>query len=144
MKHVKEILATKGHDVATISSDRSVLEGLEILRQRGIGALVATTPTSPLAGIFSERDVVRALAKLGPSALDMRVGTLMSGEVTTCAEDTAIEALMVLMTDQRIRHVPVVRDGEVAGMISIGDVVKWRVDELEQEKRELLEYVNAR
>ena len=144
MKHVKEILATKGHDVATISSDRSVLEGLEILRQRGIGALVATTPTSPLAGIFSERDVVRALAKLGPSALDMRVATLMSGEVTTCAEDTAIESLMVLMTDQRIRHVPVVRDGEVVGMISIGDVVKWRVDELEQEKRELLEYVNAR
>ena len=144
MKHVREILANKGHDVATIMWDRSVLDGLEVLRERGIGALVVTSPTSSLAGIFSERDVVRALAELGPRALDMNIAALMSGEVTTCAEDTAIDNLMVLMTDQRIRHVPVVHNSEVVGMISIGDVVKWRVDELEQEKRELLEYVSAR
>lgn len=144
MKHVKEILATKGHDVASIALDCSVMDGLRLLRERGIGALVVTSPSSPLAGIFSERDVVRALADMGPTALTMSVATLMSTDVTTCAEETPIDSLMVLMTDQRIRHVPVVREGHVTGLISIGDVVKWRVDELEQEKRELIEYVSAR
>ncbi|HEY5120504.1 MAG TPA: CBS domain-containing protein [Acidimicrobiales bacterium] len=144
MKQVKEILAQKGRDVATIPQGSSVVDGLRQLRERGIGALVVTGPSAPLVGIFSERDVVRALAENGPDALAMSVAELMSTAVTTCGEETSIDSLMALMTDKRIRHVPVVDQGELSGMISIGDVVKWRVDELENEKRELIEYVTAR
>jgi CBS domain-containing protein len=144
MKQVKEILAKKGRDVATISQGSSVVDGLRLLRERGIGALVVTGPSARLVGILSERDVVRALAESGPDALAMNVADLMSTAVTTCREETSIDSLMALMTEKRIRHVPVLDQGELSGMISIGDVVKWRVDELEHEKQELIEYVTAR
>jgi CBS domain-containing protein len=141
---VKEILSTKGREVATISQDRTVSDGLRLLRERGIGALIVTGTTGPLVGIFSERDVVRALAADGPDALAKSIADLMSTEVTTCSETTTVDSLMALMTDQRIRHVPVVDNGVLTGMVSIGDVVKCRVDELEHDKRDLIEYVSAR
>lgn len=141
---VRDILAHKGREVATISQERSVSDGLRMLRERGVGALVVTGPTPPLTGIFSERDAVRALALDGAHALDTEIANLMSTTVTTCGDATTIDSLMALMTDQRVRHVPVVNDGVLAGMISIGDVVKCRVDELEHEKRELLDYVSGR
>jgi CBS domain-containing protein len=141
---VKEILSTKGREVATISQDRTVSDGLRLLRERGIGALIVTGTTGPLVGIFSERDVVRALAADGPDALAKSVADLMSTEVTTCSETTTVDSLMALMTDRRIRHVPVVDNGVLTGMVSIGDVVKCRVDELEHDKRDLIEYVSAR
>lgn len=141
---VKEILAKKGRDVATISQGRTVNDALRLLRERGIGALIVTGTSGPLVGIFSERDVVRAIAMNGPDALAMAVADFMSTTVTTCREATTIDSLMALMTDKRIRHVPVVEDGVLSGMVSIGDVVKWRVDELEQEKRDLIDYVSAR
>jgi len=141
---VKEILATKGRDVATISQGRTVDDAIRLLRERGIGALIVTGVTGPLVGIFSERDVVRALASGAPDALTMKVADFMSTTVTTCAETTSIDSLMSLMTERRIRHVPVVENGALAGMVSIGDVVKWRVDELEKEKRDLIDYVSAR
>src|SRR5487761_2329455 len=141
---VANILAVKGRDVATVSQERSVTDALAILRERRIGALVVTGPTAPLAGILSERDVVRALAERGASALEATVAELMSTEVTTCDETTSVTDLMGLMTSRRIRHVPVVHEGQLAGMVSIGDVVKARLDELEAEKRDLIEYVSAR
>ena len=141
---VKEILSKKGRDVATISQGRTVGDGVRLLRERGIGALVVTGPSGPFAGIFSERDVVRVLGTHGSPALDMTIADVMSSTVTTCGEATTIDSLMSLMTERRIRHVPVVENDALTGMISIGDVVKWRVDELENEKRDLIEYVTAR
>ena len=142
--HVSNLLATKGHEVTTISRSQSVREALALLKERGIGALVVTGTTPPLVGIFSERDVVRALATRGAAALDERVSDLMSSDVTTCDESTLITDLMTVMTEQRIRHVPVVDHGVLTGMISIGDVVKARLEALEHEKKDLLDYVSAR
>lgn len=141
---VANLLTTKGRDVATIDQNRSVADAVAILKERRIGALIVTGKGTPLAGILSERDVVRALAESGAAALDATVANLMSHEVTTCEESTSITDLMGLMTAKRIRHVPVVHDGDVVGMVSIGDVVKARFDELEGEKRDLLDYVSAR
>lgn len=141
---VSQLLATKGRDVATISGERSVTDAIALLKERGIGALVVTGATAPLVGIFSERDVVRALASRGVPALTLTVADLMSEDVTVCAESTALTELMTTMTDRRIRHVPVVEQGHLVGLVSIGDVVKARLDELEHDKRDLLEYVAGR
>ena len=141
---VSNLLATKGHDVATISQERSVSDAVQMLKERRIGALIVTGADAPLTGIFSERDVVRALAESGAAALDLKVADLMSTEVTTCDESTSVTDLMGLMTAKRIRHVPVVHEGQLVGMVSIGDVVKARFDELEHEKQDLLDYVSAR
>jgi CBS domain-containing protein len=141
---VSHLLATKGHDVATISQERSVTDALALLKERGIGALVVTGAKAPLVGIFSERDVVRALATSGESALHQKVAELMSSEVTVCNESTELNELMTMMTEKRIRHVPVVQDGQLSGLISIGDVVKARLEELEHDKKDLLDYVSGR
>jgi CBS domain-containing protein len=140
---VSNLLATKGREVATISQERTVSDALLVLKQRGIGALVVTGPTPPLVGIFSERDVVRALADRGDAALQMNVADLMSTDITTCQESTTVEELMGIMTERRVRHVPVIEDGLLVGMVSIGDVVKARFDELEHEKKDLLDYVSS-
>lgn len=141
---VSQLLATKGHDVATISQERLVTDALGLLKERGIGALVVTGAKAPLVGIFSERDVVRALATSGESALQQKVSELMSAEVTVCNESTELHELMTMMTEKRIRHVPVVQDGHLTGLISIGDVVKARLEELEHDKKDLLDYVSGR
>ena len=141
---VSNLLATKGHDVATISQERSVSDALQMLKEHGIGALIVTGLNAPLTGIFSERDVVRALAESGAAALELRVADLMSSEVTTCEESTSVTDLMGLMTTKHIRHVPVVNGDQLVGLVSIGDVVKARFDELEHEKQDLLDYVSAR
>lgn len=141
---VSDLLAVKGREVATISQESTVADALAVLREHGIGAIVVTSSVAPLSGILSERDVVRALAIHGAAALDMAVSDLMSTAVTTCTEETSVDELMALMTERRIRHVPVVVDAALVGLVSIGDVVKARVDELERERRELIDYVNAR
>jgi len=141
---VADLLANKNQDVATISQERSVSDALALLKERGIGALVVTGATPPLVGIFSERDAVRALATSGAAALDSTVAELMSKDVQTCDQTTTVTELMGLMTERRIRHLPVVHEGQLVGMISIGDVVKARFDELEHEKKDLLDYVSAR
>ncbi len=141
---VAHLLATKGHDVATVPQSQSVDEALALLKAHGIGALVVTGATPPLVGILSERDVVRAIADRGANALTERVADLMSVDVTTCDESTLVTDLMSTMTVRRIRHVPVVEHDVLTGIISIGDVVKARLEELEHEKQDLLEYVSAR
>ena len=142
--NVANVLATKGRDVATINQERSVHDAIAMLKERGIGALVVTGGTGPLTGMLSERDVVRAFAREGADALELRVAALMTTAVITCHESTSLNELMATMTDKRIRHVPVVENGQLVGLVSIGDVVKARVGELEVERRDLLEYVNAR
>ena len=141
---VKNLLAVKGREVATISQERTVADALAVLKERGIGALVVTGSTAPLVGIFSERDVVRALVVYGAATLEHKVADLMSTGVTTCDELTSVTTLMGLMTEHHIRHIPVIDGERLVGMVSIGDVVKARFDELEHEKNDLLDYVSAR
>ena len=142
--HVSNLLATKGREVATISQERSVGDAVAMLKERGIGALVVTGAVPPLVGILSERDVVRAFADSGSPALDLQVADLMSTTITTCDEATSVDELMGLMTRQHIRHVPVLEGEKLVGLVSIGDVVKARFDELEHEKQDLLDYVAGR
>ena len=140
---VRDLLAHKGADVASISQERSAADAMQLLRERGIGALVVTGAGRPLVGIVSERDFVRAMATQGAAMLTMSVGELMSSDVVTCSSDESVTHLMTLMTEERIRHVPVVDDGQLRGIISIGDVVKMRLSELESDKQSLLDYVSS-
>lgn len=141
---VSQLLATKGREVATISQERTVSDALAVLKERGIGALVVTGATPPLVGIFSERDIVRALATSGEHALQEKVSDLMSRNVSVCTESTELNELMTTMTERRIRHVPVIENGLLVGLVSIGDVVKARLEELEHDKKDLLDYVSGR
>jgi CBS domain-containing protein len=141
---VSQLLETKGNEVSTISQERSITDAIAVLKERRIGALVVTGATAPLVGMFSERDVVRALALSGEKALTQKVADVMSRDVVTCTSSTDLNALMTTMTERRFRHVPVVEEDRLIGLISIGDVVKARLDELEHEKRDLLDYVSGR
>ncbi len=138
---VSQILGQKGADVATVTTTASVAEAVAALRDYGVGALVVSDDGETIAGIISERDVVRALAASGASMLDTPVADVMTAGVFTCDRRTTVDHLMALMTEQRIRHVPVVEDGVLAGIISIGDVVKSRVHELETETEQLAGYI---
>jgi CBS domain-containing protein len=141
---VSHLLETKGSEVSTISQERTVNDAVALLKERGIGALVVTGATPPLVGMFSERDIVRALATSGVKALEQKVADLMSRDVVTCTTTTDVNELMTTMTERRFRHVPVVEDDRLLGLISIGDAVKARLEELEHDKRDLLDYVSGR
>lgn len=139
-----QILERKGRDVSTISPEATVRAAAEALAAGNLGALVVSSDGSVLAGIVSERDIVRHLASDGPELLDRPVSDLMQTEVHTCTGADHVDQLMHLMTQHRIRHLPVVSEGVLAGIISIGDVVKTRVDELETEKDQLVDYIRGR
>ncbi len=139
---VGQILANKGREVATISSTASVHDAAKELARRRIGALVVTDDGTTVAGIVSERDLVRLLGSDGPD-LQTPVSAVMTATVHTCDDDETVDQLMVQMTERRIRHVPVVNDGRLSGMISIGDVVKQRTHELEVEANALKDYVTG-
>lgn len=138
---VADILDRKGTDTATVASTDSVGRAVEILRERGFGALVVSDSDAAIDGIISERDIVRALG-LRDDLLDMPVRDIMTKEVFTCAPADQIEGLMSMMTDKRIRHLPVSVDGKLTGLISIGDVVKYRVSELEDETQAMQDYIH--
>lgn len=139
--NVRSILADKGDQVVAVASTASLADAAATLAQHRIGALVVVGADGALEGIVSERDLVRVLAGGGAGALAEEVASVMTTEVVTCAPDDGIERLMVLMTARRIRHLPVLDGGRVAGMISIGDVVKTRMGELEAENRALYDYI---
>ncbi len=140
--YVQSILAAKGTEVATIAPDASVRDAVALLNERRVGALVVSADGRTIDGILSERDVVRGLGSRSTAALDLSVADLMTREVTTCGHKDTMEQLMWLMTDQRIRHVPVADDeGALAGIVSIGDVVKFRLGQLESENQALYEYI---
>ena len=113
------------------------------LAARGVGALVVTEDGEHIAGIVSERDIVRALHGRGAEVLAEPVRSVMTVEVFTCQSSDTIDGLMALMTDKRVRHVPVVADGKLAGIVSIGDVVKSRIGELESENSAIIEYIQT-
>lgn len=139
--NVDTILAHKGRDVATIDQHASLTDAVAQLRDRGVGALVVSGDGQHIDGIISERDVVRALAAHGASALGRTVGSVMSTNVVTCRRDDSVEELMTSMTESRFRHLPVVDDDVLTGIISIGDVVKARLAQLQTENEALAEYV---
>lgn len=138
---VKAILSRKGRDVATIAPAANLSDAVKLLAERRIGALVVTGPDNRVAGILSERDIVRALAARGPDALQETVASVMTRKVSTCSESDTVALLMERMTDGKFRHLPVVEQGRLAGIISIGDVVKLRVEEIEGESNALREYI---
>ena len=141
--NVQSILAGKGSDVATIGHTASLSDAAAALRDRGVGALVVSDDGQHIDGIVSERDVVRALAAHGASALGRTVGSAMSTQVVTCAAGDSVDELMASMTERRIRHLPVVdTEGLLAGIVSIGDVVKARLGDLENENQALVEYLH--
>src|SRR5947209_11927593 len=142
--NVEHILASKGREVRTIRPNVSVAEALRRLRAERIGSLVVSETGTDLVGILSDRDILDAIADHGADALGESVGSAMTAKVFTCSRGDRVSAIMALMTDRRIRHVPVVEeDGRLCGMISIGDVVKQRLDEIEGEAAALREYVTS-
>jgi len=141
--NVQSILTVKGTDVATVRPDASLAQAAADLRDRSVGALVVSSDDSTIAGIISERDVVRAIAAHGASALGRTVASAMSTQVITCAVEDSVESLMASMTERRIRHLPVVApDATLRGIVSIGDVVKLRLGQLESENQALQDYVH--
>ena len=138
---VKAILSRKGSDVATIAPTASLSQAVKVLAERRIGALVVTGADNRVAGILSERDIVRVLAARGPDALLDNVAAVMTRKVSTCTEDETVAVIMERMTEGKFRHLPVVEQGRLAGIISIGDVVKLRVEEIEGESNALREYI---
>lgn len=143
MARIGEILERKGTGVVTIDPDATLHEVLAQLEEHGIGALVVSSDQRTIEGIVSERDVVRVLARSGADALDQQVRNVMTAQVTTCDREQSTDEVMGLMTQNRFRHVPVAVDGELGGIISIGDVVKSRMDELEYERGQLENYVTG-
>jgi CBS domain-containing protein len=142
--HIQTILSAKGTEVATIAPSATLAAATDMLRALGFGALVVSVDGVSIDGIISERDIVRALADEGAAALDLDVSECMSSDVVTCEPTDSIDDLMQSMTDRRIRHLPVVDDGSsLMGMISIGDVVKYRLGELERENVHLHEYIQG-
>ena len=136
-----QILDSKGRDVATVAPDATVADALAMLAEHNVGALVASTDGAAVDGIISERDIVRRLAADGASALQLAVRDLMKSEVATCDGRADTQQIMNVMTDGRFRHMPVVEDGRLQGIISIGDVVKVRIGELATEKEQLVGYI---
>ena len=138
---VKAILSRKGGDIVTIAPTASLSAAVKLLAERRIGALVVTGPDNRVAGILSERDIVRTLAERGPAALDDNVGAVMTRKVTTCTEADTIVFIMERMTAGKFRHLPVVDQGKLVGVISIGDVVKYRIEEVVHDADALREYI---
>ncbi|HET6775281.1 MAG TPA: CBS domain-containing protein [Acidimicrobiales bacterium] len=150
---IEHILHRKGHEVATIPVEATVADAVAQLRERNIGALVVTEGSGEaegdgpaIRGIISERDIVRALADAAPDpagALQQSVSALMSTDLTTCEPGATVDDLMRTMTDRRIRHIPVLDGDRLTGIVSIGDVVKTRIDELQTETDTLHEYLSS-
>lgn len=140
---VSDILRHKGTDVATVPPSTTIEEAVAELGRRSIGALVVTGDGEGIDGIVSERDIIRRVAEVGRDALDAEVTTIMTHDVATCAPDDAIEELMTTMTNRRFRHVPVLVDGRLGGIVSIGDIVARRLAELETESALMHDYIQT-
>jgi CBS domain-containing protein len=140
---ISQLLRHKGHEVTTIDGAETVRAALGLLAEKGIGALVVSSDGRRVEGIVSERDVARGLHERGAGLLAEPVSSLMTAQVHTCAPTASVHELAQTMTDHRVRHVPVVEDGALVGVVSIGDVVKARLDELEEERKQLVDYIQT-
>ncbi|WP_033437132.1 CBS domain-containing protein [Saccharothrix sp. NRRL B-16314] len=137
---IADVLRGKGSAVATVESRASVADLVAALAEHNVGAMVVIGPEG-IAGIVSERDVVRKLHERGGELLAAPVSDIMTSEVFTCSPRDSVDSLTVLMTEQRIRHVPVVDGGRLAGIVSIGDVVKSRINQLQDDQDQLTAYI---
>ena len=139
---VRTILKRKGTEVATASSDSSVVDIARMLREKRIGTIVLMDGDR-LAGIISERDIVRAMADAADMAAVRPARDYMTRRMLTCAPDDSTDTLMAMMTEKRVRHLPVLEDGKLAGIVSIGDVVKQRIEEILFEAEQMKQYINS-
>ncbi len=140
---VKTILSTKGSTVITIEPNATLESAVQMLAQRRIGALVVLGPEQRVIGILSERDIVRVMAERGAAALSLPLAQVMTRKVQTCSQSDTIGEIMEQMTTGKFRHVPVVEEDRLIGIISIGDVVKERLHEIEHEASELRDYIQT-
>ncbi|MEE9329064.1 MAG: CBS domain-containing protein [Parvularculaceae bacterium] len=140
---VGEILTSKGGDIFEVAAEDTVAQAVAILADKNIGAVLVRDQKKTISGILSERDVVRHLAKGGNDPLQTPVADLMTKNVVTCEPNMTVDALMAVMSERRIRHIPVVQNGNLKGMISIGDVVKRKISQSEEEAEALRQYIAA-
>ena len=138
---VKAMLSRKGSDVVTIEPAADLADAANLLVERRIGALVVTGVDNRMVGILSERNIVRAFAERGAKALAVSVAEVMTRKVSTCCLADTVSEIMERMTVGKFRHMPVVEQGRLAGIVSIGDVVKWRLDEMKHESAALRDYI---
>lgn len=138
---VRDILETKGRTVVTLGPDETLAEAARTLGEKRIGAVVVTRGDGRIAGILSERDIVRAIGKHGADALLKPISSAMTEHVTVCTEMQTTTELLTIMTNGRFRHLPVEREGVLDGIISIGDVVKRRIEDVEREAEEIKNYI---
>jgi len=140
---IRDLLRVKGTEIVTVTPDIRVRRLLAVLAEHRIGAVVVSHDGTSVDGIVSERDIVRALAEQGAAVLSEPVTAIYTAEVHTVTPQTSLEEVMRMMTVHRARHVPVLVDGRLAGIVSIGDVVKSRIDELETERATLTDYITG-
>ena len=138
---VKAILEAKGHDVFTLGPNENLAEAVRVLAENRIGALVVTNGDRKIVGILSERDIVRAISRSGPQVLDDTVRSAMTPKVSICNENHTVNEVMEIMTRGRFRHLPVEKNGLLDGIVSIGDVVKRRIEDVEREAEEIKHYI---
>ena len=141
--HVRDVLHRKGSTVVTVPPTTTVESLLQTLADHNVGAVVVSTDGSTVEGLVSERDVVRGLAVSGPALLHQQISTIMSTELRTAVPEDTIDRVMLEMTEHRVRHLPVLVDGALTGIVSIGDAVKIRIDELESERAQLIGYISS-
>ncbi|MCO5733833.1 CBS domain-containing protein [Rhizobium sp. SSA_523] len=138
---VRHMLDAKGRNVVSVSRDKTIAEVAAILHENKIGAVVITSLEERIAGIFTERDLVRSVAVNGASVLSQPVSSAMTTNVTRCHEDNSLNEVMEIMSSGRFRHIPVEEQGRLVGIISIGDVVKTRIHEVETEAEQIRAYI---
>jgi CBS domain-containing protein len=139
---VRAILDTKGHSILSVEPDAKLSAAVKILSERRIGAVLVMSG-GRMEGILSERDIVRVLGERGAAVLDEPVSAVMTRKVVSCREKDTVSSIMERMTTGKFRHLPVVEDDKVVGLISIGDIVKWRVKEFENEQEALRDYIKT-
>ena len=139
---VRSILDTKGHQIQSVEPDAKLSAAVKILGERKIGAVLVMNQ-GRVEGILSERDIVRALGERGARVLEEPVSAVMTRKVVSCRQSDTVGGIMEMMTLGKFRHLPVIEEGEVVGLISIGDVVKWRVREFENEQEALRDYIKT-
>jgi len=140
---IEQILNDKGREVITLRADETLREAAKLLDERRIGAVVTLDADGEIVGVLSERDVARQFARQGAAAVDMTVAGAMTRAVITISAEASVDEALQLMTDRRIRHLPVVRNNRLTGFVSIGDLVKWKIAETEAEAEAMKSYLSS-
>lgn len=140
---IEQILNAKGREVITLRADNTLREAAALLDERRIGAVVTLDADGEIVGVLSERDIVRQFARQGEAALEMPVGSAMTRAVITISADAPVDEALQLMSDRRIRHLPVVRNNRLTGFVSIGDLVKWKIAETQAEAEAMKSYLSS-